>query len=90
MEYTEYKNPWHDPESKDYGPILYRSYCKPTEYKGYLIFHRIDPVFDVVKNGICICQRAGLNGAKGFIDELENPAFKDDFFIKRAISYLKN
>lgn len=64
-----YKNPWHNPVTNNYGPEYYITNVKPKEYKGYLIYERISgQVWDVVKDGTCITQRAGLNGAKQAID----------------------
>lgn len=67
----EYANPWHKPHGKGYGPDVYRTDAKPREYRGYLIFERIPAVcWDVVKDGVCVTQRAGLNGAKRAIDAI--------------------
>jgi len=75
---TTYKNSFYTPKN----PISRKEFSTevtPIEYKNYLIFHRINPnspikdgahVFDVVINGICIGQYAGLNGAKHFIDNI--------------------
>ena len=45
----------------------------PEEYKGYLIYPRVNygfegDVFDIVKDGVCIGMNAGPNGAKRKID----------------------
>jgi len=42
----------------------------PVEYKRHLIYRRNLNVFDIVKNDICIGVYAGINGAKGRIDQL--------------------
>lgn len=64
-----YKNPWHKPTKPEYGPAMYSTDVKPVEYRGYLIYQRIHGhVWDVVKDGVCITQRAGPNGARRFID----------------------
>ena len=39
------------------------------EYDGFLIYHRTPLVWDVVKDGACITQRAGPKGCRQFIDE---------------------
>ncbi len=65
-----YRNPWHKPGKPEYGPPSYATHVAPEEYKGYLIYHRISCVFDVVKDGVCVTQRAGPNGARRAIDEL--------------------
>jgi hypothetical protein len=69
---TSYINPWHKPETNDYGPAIYQTDATPTEYKGYLIYHR-GAVYDVVKNGACVTQMAGPNGARQAIDKLVDP-----------------
>jgi hypothetical protein len=66
-----YKNPWHKRFEPMYGPAEYSTNVKPEEYKGFLIYERIDgAVWDVVKDGACVAQRAGINGAKQYIDEV--------------------
>jgi len=69
---TTYKNPlW----KKGYGPVEYTTDAVPEEYRGYLIYKRNDPdtgipVWDAVKDGACVKQMAGPNGAKRAVDEL--------------------
>jgi len=65
-----YTNPWHKPHQPMYGPATYQTDAGPIEYRGHLIFRRLPAVFDVVKDGKCLAQRAGLNGAKAVIDAL--------------------
>ena len=74
-----YKNPWHKKNTRDCGPAMYETDVRPTQYCGYLIYHRIDgagPIasgshcFDIVKLGVCVSQMAGPNGARRKIDEL--------------------
>jgi hypothetical protein len=68
---TTYKNPWHKRFEPMYGPAEYITNVQPEEYKGFLIYERIDEaVWDVVKDGACVTQRAGINGAKRYIDEV--------------------
>ena len=78
---TTYINPWHKPTKRDCGPAFYSTDATPKEYKGCLIYHRINStgtiesgshIFDVVKDGVCIGQYAGPNGARSFIDKLGN------------------
>lgn len=65
---TTYKNPWH---RKGHGPPKYRTESRPTKYRGHLIYQRIKGhVWDVVKDGACITQRAGMGGAKRAIDAI--------------------
>lgn len=65
-----YKNPWHRPMDPMYGPPMYKTSVTPTRYRGFLIYHRLECVWDVVKDGTCITQRAGFNGAKRAIDDI--------------------
>lgn len=66
-----YINPWHV-RGKDavYGPPEYVTTIRPHKYREYLIFNRVGDVWDVVKDGRCVTQRAGINGAKQAIDEM--------------------
>jgi hypothetical protein len=69
---TEYKNRWYNPKNDDYGKQTFKTDVKPTKYKGYLIYQRVSGhVWDIVKDNICISQRAGINGAKSFIDSIK-------------------
>lgn len=66
-----YRNPWHKTNG-GYGPAMYETSAKPVVYGGYEIFERVaGHVWDVVKDGVCITQRAGINGAKQAIDALQ-------------------
>lgn len=70
-ERVTYKNPWHKPGLEDtYGKPTYETDAEPEKYKGYLIYHRRISVWDVVLNGVCVGQYAGINGARKFIDEI--------------------
>lgn len=56
-----YRNPWAKPhEPQDYT----RNCPDPIEHAGCQIFHVLPEQWDVVKGGMCIAQRAGLEGAK--------------------------
>lgn len=67
---TTYRNPWHNPAHPNQGPRVYETDAQPIEYGGYLIYQRIPGVvWDVVRDGVCVTQRAGLSGAKSFIEE---------------------
>jgi len=75
---TEYINTFHNPRNPVSIKLL-KTDSKPVNYKGYLIYHRINApspiengahVFDIVLNGECIGQYAGPNGARKFIDSL--------------------
>lgn len=86
MTLATYKNPWHDPDKAHYGPAMYSTNAEPTEYRGYLIYHSNPKGWDIVKDGVCVSQRAGFNGAKRFIDQLHDDP--DNYFVQRALSYL--
>ena len=71
---AEYRNPWHVPGKQEYGPAVYHTTARPTSYNGFQIYHRIKSYsaggdcFDIVKDGVCVGQYAGLSGAKRAID----------------------
>lgn len=68
---TTYSNPVHKPLKPEYGPAIYSTDAKPAEYRGYLIFQRIKgAVWDVVRDGVCVSQMAGPNGARTAVDQL--------------------
>jgi hypothetical protein len=70
-EQVTYRNPWHKPGRPEYGPAVYLTHATPKHYRGYWIYERIPGhVWDVVKGGECITQRAGPRGARQAIDEL--------------------
>lgn len=63
-----YTNPWH---AKGYGPVLFETTARPTSYRGYLIYQRIaGHVWDIVRDGACVTQMAGPNGARRAVDQL--------------------
>jgi hypothetical protein len=67
-----YSNPFYSP--KIHGSTREIT-CdsSPVEYRGYLIFQRIQgQVWDVVKDGVCLTMMAGPNGARRAIDGLIN------------------
>jgi len=83
-----YRNSFYKPNGVDgigrphtYGPEFYETDAVPVEHAGHLIYERRDAstfgdsVFDVVKDGTCVAQRAGLTGAKQAAEALhkENP-----------------
>ena len=66
-----YRNPWHRPGKPEYGPAIYSTHARPQEYRGHLIFQRVEGhVWDVVMDGQCLTQMAGPNGARQAIDRL--------------------
>lgn len=65
---AKYKNPFYSPKYDNSKPVI-KTDAKPVDYKGYQIYERIKGnCFDIVKKGVCVCMRAGLNGAKKAID----------------------
>lgn len=78
----EYKNSWYETlgrKNLSHDPPVYSTNVTPTEYKGYLIFERIPKTcFDVVKEGVCISQCMGLNGAKRRIEQFLSLEKKHD------------
>lgn len=67
---AQYKNPWHKQRDIYSGPEIFTTEAKPKEYKGYLIYHVKKDQYDVVKDGVCVSQLAGPNGAIRKIDQL--------------------
>ena len=65
------KNPWHKPgQNKEYFDYSDRPH---QEYRGYDLYTVIEGKpgacqIDIVFDGECISQMAGMNGAKAFID----------------------
>ena len=71
-----YRNPWAAPHE----PQEYRKDVEPIEYEGCLIFHALKHQYDVVKNGVCISQRGGIDGAMKAAEvarDMANPTFED-------------
>ena len=63
---TTYKNPWYDPKNPN-SRTEFESDSEPTESNGCLIYIRQEfgyPVYDVVKDGVCVAQRNGPDGAR--------------------------
>jgi hypothetical protein len=59
-----YRNPWHKSNGSQ-GPVFYETDAKPSEHAGCLIYERIKGVvWDVVRDGVCLTQRAGPRGAR--------------------------
>lgn len=75
MAQIRYKNSFYNPENCTSLEWIYRddNYNPPFHYKGYMIYERFEhgyQIFDIVKDDVCIGMYAGINGAKGRIDEL--------------------
>jgi len=84
---ASYRNPWHDPSGAHghYGPAEYHHNGPAIEHRGFQIYDHGYRA-DLVKDGVCLCQRVSVRGAKGFADLiLDGP---QDFFTRRALSYL--
>ncbi len=73
---AKYKNPWHNPKDNRYGPAFYQTDATPTKHAGCEIYHRTPSTWDVVKNGVCVTQRAGFNGAKQAAEEVSKGELK--------------
>ena len=58
-------NPWHKPGRAEYGPAVYETSAHPTRHACHEIFERVPGrVWDIVRDGACVAQMAGLEGAK--------------------------
>jgi len=72
-----YKNPW----ARNGEPREYVRQCPPPQiHCGCQIFHVLPKQWDVVKNGVCITQRAGLKGALAIaelVKDLATPSYED-------------
>jgi hypothetical protein len=68
MDRTTYTNQWHKPNQPEYGPAVYETDAPAEEYREFEIYNRQAAVWDVVKDGVCVSQCAGINGAKRQID----------------------
>ena len=70
-----YKNSFYNKDNKLSKEFI-ETNVRPKEYKGYLIYHRINSgskwgdVFDVVKDDVCIKMCTGIGYARQFIDSL--------------------
>jgi len=84
---TRYKNPWYNPRrNSSYDPEYYETDAKPKEYKGYLIYERIPgQVWDIVKDGVCVGQMAGPNGARQRVDELTGTPAPEKIHINELL-----
>lgn len=69
---ARYMNPNHNPHDAAYGPEFYETDVRPTEYKGFKIYHvhqmRFDCVLDGLTGPYCQMQMAGISGAQRYID----------------------
>lgn len=62
-----YRNQWFK-GGKGYGPEMYEPERKVTSHCGFDIFYRAG-CYDVVKDGECKTQMAGINSAKRWCEE---------------------
>jgi len=75
LTYT-YRNPW----ARMFEPQEYTRTAEPIEYRGCQIFRVLPTQWDVVKAGVCIAQRTGLEGAKAcaaIVEDMESPTHDD-------------
>lgn len=64
----KYKNPFYSPKADNSAPEYEGE--EYLEYRGFLIFERVKGrIWDVVRDGTVITMRAGIRGAKSFIDD---------------------
>jgi hypothetical protein len=50
---------------------MFSTAAKPIHYRGFQIFERIKGrSFELVKDGVCLTQRAGRNGPRNLVDAL--------------------
>ena len=76
---TRYSNPWFkgvdsDGKPNSIGPEFYESDSEPVKWYDCLIYERQEfgyTIFDVVLDGMCVTQRASINGAKQAIENRE-------------------
>lgn len=65
---ARYLSPWSpDPIGK---PEYFETTVRPTNYRGFQIFHRMPKSFELVKDGVCLTQRAGGGALKSLVDAL--------------------
>lgn len=63
-----YLNPWSaDPVS---NPEYFESYAQPIDYRGFQIVRRFPKSHELVKDGVCLTQRAGGGALKSLVDAL--------------------
>lgn len=71
-----YKNPW----AKPHEPQEYIRNVEPFVHAGCQIFHVLPDQWDVVKNNVCISQRAGKRSAMEcaeVVEDMDTPTFED-------------
>jgi hypothetical protein len=73
-----YRNPWFKSDRHN-GPEFFSTNARPVEYAGYALFEVIKgkpgrSQWDITKDGVCVSQRASRDGAKGWVDILNNMA----------------
>lgn len=76
MEQFKYKNPW----AKEYEQKEYTRSSTPIDYNGCQIVKIHSTQYDLVKAGVCIAQRCGLEGIKACADIVSDimfPTFLD-------------
>ena len=74
-----YRNPWHNAKNNTYGPAVYETSAEPVQYGGYQLYMRVQGRpgacgVDVVREGVCVTQMAGMNGARRSVDRLNAAA----------------
>lgn len=69
--------------------VQYYEYNSKIEnYKDFIIAYNHMGSWDVIKDGVTICQRVTEKGAKGFVDVIYSSP--DNYFVQRALGFLEN
>src|SRR5690606_18799365 len=80
-----FRNPWHKPGLLHYGPEFYVTDVKPAEYRGFQIFNRFRGSWMLVKDGVCLTDRAGGGALRSLADALlGDKTDHDEWLVARA------
>lgn len=85
---VRYRNPWHRPDERGYGPEYYESYGRPRRRGDWTILKR-GSVYDCVLNGVCHGQYAGPNGADAFVDRATSGCANAQEVIDRNLKLIR-
>jgi hypothetical protein len=67
---ARYRNPWHEPRSAHGGPAVFETSARPRMVAGFKIYRRLPNCYDIVRDGLLYCQRAGPQGARDAAERL--------------------
>lgn len=78
-----YLNPWSaDPALR---PEFFTTEAKPAAYRGFQIFRRLPKSYELVKDGVCLTQRAGGGTLRMLADALMgDPSDEPAWLVERA------